>query len=121
MCEFKKLCTCESVNEGEDHWRLDYFIGMSLNSGPRAVTRPEHQQPADEFYERSFANGVRLVIYGPAAEEVFSGMAIGTSTPASVLKTITTGTTYSVSKNQKTWPSCWLHRSHSTNGTAETK
>ena len=48
MCDTKKLCACNSVSDGEDHWRLEFHYGSYPPWGKIVETRPEHKDLAEK-------------------------------------------------------------------------
>lgn len=79
MCDFKKLCTCESVEPGEDYWVLEFQYGR-CPGGP-TPTRPEHQSFADKY-----ANSLLSNIVGPTPSGMFEQMATGVADTKSFVK-----------------------------------
>ena len=53
MCDIKKLCTCEAVPDGDDHWRLEFHYGSYPSWGKVVDTRPEHRDLAEEAMKKS--------------------------------------------------------------------
>ena len=81
MCDFKKLCTCDSVNDAEDHWILEFRYGFF--PGEATPTRPEHREFADKY-----SSNLLTQIIGQTPSEMFREIAIGTSEPRSLVKII---------------------------------
>ena len=72
MCDIKKLCTCDEVAEGQDHWRLEAYIGSWPSWGQKADTRPEHQEEANEIAEGG--SGIMGPIPMPRFKTMFEGV-----------------------------------------------
>lgn len=72
MCDTKKLCTCEAIEEGQDHWVLEFIYGRSMSQGIEK-TRPEHEHIAEEFSRNSMPIAGPLPI--PHFKELFKGLA----------------------------------------------
>jgi hypothetical protein len=73
MCDVKKLCTCETVLDGQDHWRLECHYGSFPSWGHVVETRPEHHEMAMQAAERS--KGIMGPMPMPQFHELHHGLA----------------------------------------------
>ena len=73
MCEIKKLCTCDEVTSGEDHWKLEFHYGQWPSWGQLIETRQEHEALAKSVAVD--AEGIMGPIPMPMFEELFHGIA----------------------------------------------
>lgn len=75
MCDTKKLCTCDEVREGEDHWKLEFFYGQWPSWGGLIETRPEHRKLAEEARDKGAG------ILGPMPMPMFKQLHRGIAEP----------------------------------------
>jgi hypothetical protein len=47
MCDIKKLCICDEVGLGKDHWKLECHYGRWPSWDQLVETRPEHRKLAE--------------------------------------------------------------------------
>ena len=73
MCEVKKLCTCDKVAEGTNHWRLEAYVGSWPSWGGVAETRPEHQELANEIGKEG--NYIMGPMPMPRFKDMYKGIA----------------------------------------------
>ena len=73
MCDIKKLCTCDEVVEGQNHWRLEALTGFWPSWGSKFKARPEYQKQADEQVEA--ASGIMGPMPMPQFTRMFEGIA----------------------------------------------
>jgi tetratricopeptide (TPR) repeat protein len=73
MCEIKKLCTCDEVSPGEDHWKLEFHYGQWPSWGELIETRPEHKELAESVRENG--GGIMGPMPMPMFKELYHGIA----------------------------------------------
>ena len=73
MCEIKKLCTCDEVSLGQDHWKLEFHYGQCPSWGKLIETRLEHKELANIAREKG-AN-IRGPLPIPLFKELYHGIA----------------------------------------------
>ena len=76
MCDVKKLCTCESVSELQDHWRLEFHCSQFPSWGEVIPTRPEHAKLAAALAKEG--EGIMGPLPIPQFRELFVGLADAT-------------------------------------------
>lgn len=82
MCEIKKLCTCDKVQENQDYWKLEYHSHSWPSWGQAVDTRPEHQEQANKLAKAGAG------IMGPIPMPQFSELHKGIADKSQMLKAI---------------------------------
>lgn len=73
MCDVKKLCTCENVKPGQDHWKLQFHYGQFPSWDQVITTRPEHAELAKKTAKEG--EGVMGPLPIPLFKELYQGFA----------------------------------------------
>ena len=73
MCDIKKLCTCDAVPVGADHWKLEFQYGLWPSWGSVVETRPEHVELAKEAMTKG--EDIMGPMPMPMFEELHKGLA----------------------------------------------